>query len=64
MQLNGSSVSELSFWMANTSELLNFVRQDQDLTSITAEIQDNFAKTVQLSFRYGSNDRVIAVMNI
>ena len=52
IQLNSSSMSELSFWMANTSELLNFIRQDQDLVPLTTEIQDRFAKTVQSSFRH------------
>ena len=38
--------------MANISELLNFVRQDQDLSPIGLEAQDAFANTVQLTFRY------------
>ena len=50
-QLNSTSVSELSFWMANISELLNFLRQDLDLSLLTADIQEDFAKTVQFSFR-------------
>jgi len=44
-------VSELSFWMANISELLNFIRQDKNLSALTAQIQEDFAKAVQLTFR-------------
>lgn len=49
--MSGGTVSELAFWMANASELLNFMRQDQDLSPLTMELQDDFAKIVQLSFR-------------
>ncbi|CAK8687921.1 unnamed protein product [Clavelina lepadiformis] len=52
IQMNSSSVNELSFWMANTSELLNFFRQDRDLCMVTMETQESFAKTVQLAFRH------------
>ncbi|XP_051501947.1 afadin [Myxocyprinus asiaticus] len=45
----------LAFWMANTSELLNFIRQDQDLSPITLQAQNTLAHLVQQAFRYLSN---------
>uniref|UniRef100_H2ZJQ2 Afadin n=1 Tax=Ciona savignyi TaxID=51511 RepID=H2ZJQ2_CIOSA len=50
IQLSASSVTELAFWMAN-SEILNFMRQDVELSPITVAAQDKFAKSVQLAFR-------------
>nr|XP_039267288.1 afadin-like isoform X1 [Styela clava] len=52
IQLNSKVATELAFWMANASELLNFVRHDQDVSPCTAEAQDTLAKTVQLAFRH------------
>nr|CAB3266623.1 afadin [Phallusia mammillata] len=47
-----SSVTELAFWMANISEILNFLRQDKDLHMTTNSAQDGFAKIVQICFRH------------
>ncbi|XP_053301176.1 afadin isoform X3 [Pleuronectes platessa] len=42
----------LAFWMANASELLNFVKQDRDLSRITLDAQDILAHLVQMAFKY------------
>ena len=48
----GSSVNDLAFWMANLSELLNFMRQDQDLCLVSGkETFEAFAASVQQAFR-------------
>nr|XP_018669894.1 afadin isoform X2 [Ciona intestinalis] len=52
IQLSSTSVTELAFWMANSSEILNFMRQDLDLFPVTSVAQDKFAKAVQLAFRH------------
>ncbi|KAG9336263.1 hypothetical protein JZ751_002610 [Albula glossodonta] len=42
----------LAFWMANASELLNFIKQDKDLSRITLDAQDVLAHLVQVAFKY------------
>ncbi|KAM4042099.1 afadin isoform 3-T3 [Anomaloglossus baeobatrachus] len=42
----------LAFWMANSSELLNFIKQDRDLSRITLDAQDVLAHLVQMAFKY------------
>ncbi|XP_063351022.1 afadin isoform X8 [Pelmatolapia mariae] len=42
----------LAFWMANASELLNFIKQDRDLSRITLDAQDILAHLVQMAFKY------------
>ncbi|XP_041420405.1 afadin isoform X6 [Xenopus laevis] len=42
----------LAFWMANASELLNFIKQDRDLNRITLDAQDVLAHLVQMAFKY------------
>ncbi|XP_036281474.1 afadin isoform X15 [Pipistrellus kuhlii] len=42
----------LAFWMANASELLNFIKQDQDLSRITLDAQDVLAHLVQMAFKF------------
>ncbi|XP_036942386.1 afadin isoform X4 [Acanthopagrus latus] len=42
----------LAFWMANASELLNFIKQDRDLNRITLDAQDILAHLVQMAFKY------------
>lgn len=41
----------LAFWMANASELLNFIKQDRDLSQITLDAQDVLAHLVQMAFK-------------
>ena len=52
-QINNSlnNASLLAYWMANSSELMNFVRQDTEISSRAIEAQKSFAKCVQLAFR-------------
>ncbi|XP_059375835.1 afadin isoform X2 [Carassius carassius] len=45
----------LAFWMANTSELLNFIRRDRDLCAITLQAQNTLTQLVQQAFRYLSH---------
>ncbi|XP_073683627.1 afadin-like [Garra rufa] len=45
----------LAFWMANASELLNFIRWDRDLCHITFQAQNSLAQLVQQAFRYLSH---------
>ncbi|XP_026140999.1 afadin-like [Carassius auratus] len=45
----------LAFWMANTSELLNFMRRDRDLCPITLQAQNTLTQLVQQAFRYLSH---------
>lgn len=42
--------SSLAFWLANTSELLNFLKQDRHLSAYTLDAQDLLAESVQLAF--------------
>ncbi|XP_043919082.1 afadin isoform X3 [Protopterus annectens] len=42
----------LAFWMANASELLNFIKQDHDLSRVTLDAQDVLAHLVQMAFKY------------
>uniref|UniRef100_A0A3P8UWN7 Afadin n=1 Tax=Cynoglossus semilaevis TaxID=244447 RepID=A0A3P8UWN7_CYNSE len=42
----------LAFWMANASELLNFIKQDRDLSRISLDAQDILAHLVQMAFKY------------
>ncbi|XP_051951328.1 afadin-like isoform X11 [Xyrauchen texanus] len=42
----------LAFWMANASELLNFIKQDKDLSRITLDAQDVLAHLVQMAFKF------------
>ncbi|RXN01627.1 Afadin [Acipenser ruthenus] len=42
----------LAFWMANASELLNFIKQDKDLSRVTLDAQDVLAHLVQMAFKY------------
>ncbi|KAG7219098.1 hypothetical protein INR49_019305 [Caranx melampygus] len=38
--------------MANASELLNFIKQDRDLSRVTLDAQDILAHLVQMAFKY------------
>ncbi|MGH0152798.1 UNVERIFIED_CONTAM: hypothetical protein FKN15_023742 [Acipenser sinensis] len=46
----------LAFWMANASELLNFIKQDKDLSRVTLDAQDVLAHLVQMAFKSLSED--------
>ncbi|CAF0924092.1 unnamed protein product, partial [Didymodactylos carnosus] len=42
----------LAYWIANTSELLNFIKQDRDLSRLSNDVQDRLAECVQRLFRH------------
>ncbi len=50
-QENGDQAGALSFWMANASELLHFLKQDVDISRFTVDAQDILAEAVQVAFR-------------
>lgn len=41
----------LAFWMANSSELLNFLKHDQDLTPLTQQSQLDLCHLVHKAYR-------------
>ncbi|XP_051500661.1 afadin-like isoform X3 [Myxocyprinus asiaticus] len=51
-QKQNNIAGALAFWMANASELLNFIKQDKDLSRITLDAQDVLAHLVQMAFKY------------
>ncbi|XP_069091027.1 afadin isoform X9 [Pleurodeles waltl] len=52
IQKQKNIAGSLAFWMANASELLNFIKQDRDLSRITLDAQDVLAHLVQMAFKY------------
>ncbi|KAK2145409.1 hypothetical protein LSH36_684g01025 [Paralvinella palmiformis] len=50
VQENVSNVQALSFWMANSSELLHFLKQDREICIDTKLGQDQLAQVVQTAF--------------
>ncbi len=42
----------LAFWLANTSELLFFIKQDQHLNQVNYDAQEILADCIQIMFRY------------
>ncbi|XP_061430653.1 afadin isoform X6 [Lethenteron reissneri] len=51
-QEQSGMASALAFWMANASELLNFLKQDSELGRVTADGQDVLASGVHTAFRH------------
>lgn len=51
LQKQKNIAGALAFWMANASELLNFIKQDKDLSRITLDAQDVLAHLVQMAFK-------------
>ncbi|XP_077977276.1 uncharacterized protein LOC144432854 isoform X2 [Glandiceps talaboti] len=49
---NQDIAGALSFWMANASEFLHFLKQDVDLSPITLDAQDILAAAIQQAFRH------------
>ncbi|XP_038865070.1 afadin-like, partial [Salvelinus namaycush] len=50
-QKQKSIAGAVAFWMANASELLNFLKQDRDLSPITLQAQENLAHLVHKAFK-------------
>ncbi|XP_022089801.1 afadin-like isoform X2 [Acanthaster planci] len=42
----------LAFWLANASEFLHFIKEDQDLSSISQDAQDILQECIQQIFRH------------
>ncbi len=51
MSVNQSDAPRLAFWMANSSELLHFLKSDRHITSFSLQAQEILAETVHLAFR-------------
>ncbi|KAG1681978.1 Afadin [Nymphon striatum] len=51
VQDSHNDASSLAFWMANSSELLHFLKQDRHLSAYTIDAQDLLAESVQVAFR-------------
>lgn len=51
----------LAFWMANASELLNFIKQDKDLSRVTLDAQDVLAHLVQMAFKWVSEENTLFI---
>lgn len=51
-QRQQSIAGGLAFWMANTSELLNFFKQDKDLSRLTQQSQLDLSHLVHKAYRY------------
>lgn len=50
-QKQKSIAGAVAFWMANASELLNFLKQDRDLSPITLQAQEDLAHLVHKAFK-------------
>ena len=46
-----SITTRLAFWMANSSELLHFLKSDRHVTSFSLQAQDILAEAVHLAFK-------------
>ena len=44
--------STLAFWMANSSELLHFLKSDRHITAFSLRAQDILAETVHNAFKF------------
>jgi afadin len=52
VQERNSDANTLAFWMANSSELLHFLKSDRQIGAFSLDSQDVLAEVVQLSFRH------------
>ena len=51
IHINHSDPSRLAFWLANSSELLHFIKQDQHVRAWTVDGQELLAESVQIAFK-------------
>lgn len=51
IHINHSDPSRLAFWLANSSELLHFLKQDRHLSAFTVDGQESLAESVQIAFK-------------
>ena len=52
IQAKPADVAYLAFWLANSSELLNFLRSDLDLVPLSESSRSIMGEAVQMSFHY------------
>lgn len=52
LQMSQNNAGTLAFWMANSSELLNFLFRDRQLNIQTLEVREQLADCVQMAFNY------------
>lgn len=52
VQDRNTDANSLAFWMANSSELLHFLKSDRQIGAFSVDAQDVLAEVVQLSFRH------------
>lgn len=63
MQRQQAIAGALAFWMANSSELLNFLKHDKDLSSLTRQSQLDLSRLVHKAYRYRRALRGSVVLN-
>ena len=51
IHINHTDPSRLAFWLANSSELLHFIKQDRHLSAFTVDGQELLAESVQIAFK-------------
>jgi hypothetical protein len=52
LQERYADAKSLAFWMANSSELLHFLKSDRHISAFSLDAQDILADCVQIAFRY------------
>ena len=52
VQERNTDANYLAFWMANSSELLHFLKSDRQIGAFSLDAQDVLADVVQLAFRH------------
>ncbi|XP_062618363.1 afadin-like, partial [Saccostrea cucullata] len=49
---NQDNIAALAFWMANSSEILHFFKQDHDIHPFSQDAQEMLAESVQMAFHH------------
>lgn len=52
LQRQKAIAGALAFWMANSSELLNFLKHDKNLSPLTQQSQQDLSHLVHSAYRY------------
>ena len=52
LQANRDNPAALALWMANSSEILHFFKQDHDIFPFSQDAQEMLAESVQLAFQH------------
>jgi afadin len=51
LQERYADAKSLAFWMANSSELLHFLKSDRHISAFSLDAQDILADCVQIAFK-------------